>query len=149
MLEMSFAPNVIPVSHELKKALAKTANEHITLSETQKPTSFNHFTFNFKDSTYDPDAGGFRPIEISITKDFDGNWQIDYITEFAYFGTYYPELERSIDFDFFNGAWFTPHSGWLGLTSRSKDAKELFALWEENFLCYLDMGCYDLVKVHS
>ena len=64
---------------------------------------------------------------------------IAYITDFAFVGNQYPELTKELDFDFLRGEWFTIY---LGRYSSIKDdgaTKELYSLWEGNFLVYADM----------
>ncbi|HIF9225631.1 TPA: DUF2787 family protein [Photobacterium damselae] len=83
-----------------------------------------------------------------LNQQSSGEWNIEYITEFAYFGNYYPELEKSIDFDITNNCWFTSHSGWLSFKTHQQDVNELYQVWEGNFLAYVDMDAYDQIKVN-
>ncbi|WP_439789933.1 DUF2787 family protein [Photobacterium leiognathi] len=41
----------------------------------------------FRDTSYNAENGRFRPIEIAIIQQSSGEWNIEYITEFAYFGS--------------------------------------------------------------
>ncbi|PSV24149.1 DUF2787 domain-containing protein [Photobacterium kishitanii] len=147
MSVISFTPTLLPVSNKLKSLLNQTLCDYLTQATQLNQQSADRYTFNFRDTSYDAENGGFRPVEIAINQQSSGEWNIEYITEFAYFGNYYPELERSIDFDISNNCWFTSYSGWLSLKTHQQDAKELYQLWEGNFLAYVDMDAYDQIKV--
>ena len=140
--DLCFLKTVLPISTKLKKLLSSKINQY---TESNPPAE--HYTLNFKDTSYDAESGGFRPIEISISKYSDVDWNIDYITEFAYFGHYYPELERSIDFDIINQSWFIPNKGFMPLETTINDAKSLYLLWESNFIEYVKIDCYDKITV--
>lgn len=60
-------------------------------------------------------------------------------------GNYYPELERCIDFDFGNQVVFTVATGWQSI--RSEGIDELYKMWEQNFLHYIDINCFDEIVV--
>ncbi|MEC6832293.1 DUF2787 domain-containing protein [Photobacterium toruni] len=148
MSVISFTPTLLPISNKLKSLLNQTLCNYHTQAIQLNRQSAKRYTFNFRDTSYDAENGGFRPIEIAINQQSSDEWSIEYITEFAYFGNYYPELERSIDFDITNNCWFTSHSGWLSLKTNQQDANELYQLWEGNFLAYVDMEAYDQIKVN-
>ena len=98
--------------------------------------------FNFRDKTYSADAGGFHPVEISICQPSTGEWCVEYITDFAYMGSYYPELERNLDFDFRARQCFASYHGWFSMKD-NREAIELYQLWESNFLAYVEMEAFD------
>lgn len=50
----------------------------------------------FKDLSYSAEKGGYHPVEIRLILRND-EWYFDYITDFSYMGTVYPELEKEID----------------------------------------------------
>ncbi|HIF9421904.1 TPA: DUF2787 domain-containing protein [Photobacterium damselae] len=147
MSAIPFTPTLLPVSNKLKSLLNQALCNYLTQAIQLNQQSSDRYTFNFRDTSYDAENGGFRPVEIAISQQPSGEWNIEYITEFAYFSSYYPELERSIDFDISNNSWFTSHSGWLSFKTHQKDVKELYQLWEGNFLAYVDMDAYDQIKV--
>ncbi|PSV56917.1 DUF2787 domain-containing protein [Photobacterium sp. GB-3] len=149
MSVISFIPTLLPISNKLKSLLSQTLCVYLTQALPLNKQSAERYTFNFRDTSYDAQNGGFRPIEIAIHQQSSAKWCIEYITEFAYFGSYYPELERSMDFDISNNCWFTSHSGWLSFKSHQQDAKELYQLWERNFLAYVNMESYDKIEVNS
>lgn len=147
MAVISFTPTLLPVSNKLKSLLNQALYDYLTQTTQLNRQSADRYTFNFRDASYDAENGGFRPVEIAISQQSSGEWNIEYITEFAYFRSYYPELERSMDFDISNNSWFTSHSGWLSLKTHQQDAKELYQLWEGNFIAYVEMEAYDQIKV--
>ncbi|WP_043529474.1 DUF2787 family protein [Litchfieldella xinjiangensis] len=58
-------------------------------------------TLNFNDPHYDPDAGGFHPVEIRLGKLEGQTYTIEYLTDFSYVGMGWDrELAKEIDFDF-------------------------------------------------
>ncbi|HGO5293551.1 TPA: DUF2787 domain-containing protein [Photobacterium damselae subsp. damselae] len=148
MSVISFTPTLLPISNKLKLLLSQTLCVYLTQAMQLNQQSAERYTFNFRDTSYNAENGGFRPVEITINQQSSGEWNIEYITEFAYFGNYYPELEKSIAFDITNNCWFTSHSGWLLLKNHQKDVNELYQLWESNFLAYVDMDAYDQIKVN-
>lgn len=148
MSVISFTTTLLPISNKLKLLLSQTLCVYLTQAMQLNQQSAERYTFNFRDTSYNAENGGFRPIKIAISQQSSGEWNIEYITEFAYFGNYYPELERSMDFDITNNCWFTSHSGWLSFKTHQQDVNELYQVWEGNFLAYVDMDAYDQIKVN-
>jgi len=142
MSSILFNPSSLSVSNTLHDLLRTKINEQ-QLAESR----CSYFIFNFRDSSYSAEQGGYHPVEIAITQSDDGNWIIEYITDFAYVGSQYPELERCLDFDFSDQAFFAQYSGWKPIKG-SAAAIELYRLWEENFLCYVDMDAYDDISLN-
>ncbi|HCH3385724.1 TPA: DUF2787 domain-containing protein [Vibrio parahaemolyticus] len=101
-------------------------------------------TLNFRDSTYSPTEGGYHPVEIGLHK-FGEHWQLDYITDFTYVGNPYPELEKEIDFNFVDEVVYVIFSGDFPFTN--PDSIKLYEIWENNFTCYVEMGCFDEIEV--
>ncbi|MFC0227949.1 DUF2787 family protein [Serratia aquatilis] len=99
------------------------------LEKYRKPV--DELILNFRSPDYSPE-GGYRPVEIRLFGD-----TLDYVTEFAYFGLY-PELEKSLDFDFGQGAGFQPFTGYSDIRRYG----ELFQLWQKNFIAYYRAGVY-------
>lgn len=96
---------------------------------------------HFRDPTYSAETGGFHPVEICI----GATGRIEYITDFAFVGRGpYAELVKEIDFDFSLGLLqhfsreFPIHAG-----------RELFAVWQENFVAYHRMGAYSVTAEPS
>ncbi len=144
MPKLSFIPAVLPISNKLHTILnneyAKQLKVNYSLSTSR------YLVFNFRDKSYSAEEGGYHPVEIAICIQPNEQWSIEYITDFAYMGSYYPELERNLDFDFRAGQFFAAYRGWLPMKS-SRDARELYQLWEQNFLAYLDIDAFDEIEV--
>ncbi|ENH0543568.1 DUF2787 domain-containing protein [Vibrio sp. M260112] len=144
MSKLNFTASTLPVSKKLHKLLSEQFTAHL-LSDKALTTS-RYLVFNFRDKSYSAQEGGFHPVEIAICQTSTEEWSIEYITDFAYMGNYYPELERNLDFDFRVGQFFVAYRGWLPM-QYSRDAKDLYRLWECNFLAYVYTGAYNEVAV--
>ncbi|WP_210473328.1 DUF2787 domain-containing protein [Vibrio crassostreae] len=144
MSKLNFTASLLSVSKKLHKLLSEQLTAHL-LSNEALATS-RYLVFNFRDKSYSADEGGFHPVEMAICQTSTGEWSIEYITDFAYMGSYYPELERNLDFDFRVGQFFVAYQGWLPMQG-SRDAKELYQLWEISFLAYVDMDSYNEITV--
>ncbi|MEH0676175.1 DUF2787 domain-containing protein [Vibrio scophthalmi] len=144
MSNLTFTASLLPVSKKLQKLLSEQLTAHLLSNEAL--TTSRYLVFNFRDKSYSADEGGFHPVEMAICQTSTGEWSIEYITDFAYMGNYYPELERNLDFDFRVGQFFVAYQGWLPMQG-SPDAKELYQLWESSFLAYVDMDSYNEITV--
>ncbi|EIZ1551712.1 DUF2787 domain-containing protein [Vibrio parahaemolyticus] len=144
MSKLNFTASLLPVSKKLHKLLSDQLTDHLLSNEAL--TTSRYLVFNFRDKTYSADEGGFHPVEMAICHTSTGEWSIEYITDFAYMGNHYPELERNLDFDFRVGQFFVAYRGWLPIQS-NRDAKELYQLWESNFLAYVDTDAYNDITV--
>ncbi|MGD8111325.1 DUF2787 domain-containing protein [Vibrio sp. TRT 17S01] len=144
MSQLTFTASTLPVSRTLHKLLGTLFTTHLLNNEALATSRY--LVFNFRDKTYSADDGGFHPVEIAICHTSTGEWSIEYITDFAYMGNHYPELERNLDFDFRVGQFFVAYRGWLSMRG-SRDAKELYQLWESSFLAYVDMDSYNEITV--
>ncbi|QLE30256.1 DUF2787 domain-containing protein [Vibrio parahaemolyticus] len=144
MSKLSFTASRLPVSKQLHTLLSEQLTVHLLTNEAL--TTSRYLVFNFRDKSYSAEEGGFHPVEIGICHTSTGEWSIEYITDFAYMGNHYPELERNLDFDFRVGQFFVAYRGWLPMQG-SPDAKELYQLWECNFLAYVDTDAYNEIAV--
>ncbi|GAA5648352.1 DUF2787 domain-containing protein [Vibrio proteolyticus] len=144
MSQLTFTASTLPVSSTLHSLLSEQLTGHLLSNETLATSRY--LVFNFRDKSYSADEGGFHPVEMAICHTSTGEWSIEYITDFAYMGNYYPELERNLDFDFRVGQFFVAYRGWLPMQG-SRDAKELYQLWENNFLAYVHMDAYNEIAV--
>ncbi|EGQ7810729.1 DUF2787 domain-containing protein [Vibrio parahaemolyticus] len=134
-----------PVSDLLTTRLVETLANQITLNETLADAlvSCRTIVFNFRDKSYSAEQGGFHPVEICLVKHSSGDWHYQYVTDFAYMGNYYPELEKALDFDFESHGAYS-----CGIPERTEQgAHELYQLWERNFLAYVEMDVYDDIRV--
>ncbi|HGZ6495463.1 DUF2787 domain-containing protein [Vibrio parahaemolyticus] len=130
---------LLPVSIDLQDALNRV------ISKSGKWTSMiQSVVFNFRDSSYSSEHGGFHPIEIRLVRCND-QWIFDYITDFAYCGGPYPELVKEVDFNFSSGTASFSYVPELPITS--SEVMEFYSMWESNFLSYVEMGVFDEIKV--
>ncbi len=84
--------------------------------------------------------GGVHPVEIRLVRGLD-DWLFDYVTDFSYQGIGdYAELGKELDFNFLDGE----HTmlGWGPL--RLAEARDLFALWQRNFIAYCGLECFSV-----
>ena len=132
-----------PVSQKLKSLLKSKIETFWKQNPTKRECE--SLTINFRDATYSAEAGGHHPVEIMLLKEQENQYQIQYLTDFAYMGNVYPELERNVDFDIANGQAFIAPMGWQSY--HDKSIVEFYSLWESNFLAYLQMGAYDEIKI--
>lgn len=144
MSDILFNASSLPVSKSLHSLLSRILIEK--LDEEERIATNTYLVFNFRDSSYNAEAGGFHPVEIAIAQSSDGRWNIEYATDFAYVGSAYPELERCLDFVFRDQSFYAQPSGWAPMKGNIS-AIELYQLWESNFLTYADMEVYDQVSV--
>lgn len=138
-LPITFISKPLTTSKKLHKAL------HKQLMGQSELLASSSLTLNFRDKSYSSEDGGYHPVEIALHKTASDSWTIQYITDFAFFGGYYPELDRDVDFDISNGTAFISGMGWIDINRR--DIKDFYRTWESNFLSYLDMDCFDEIKV--
>ena len=97
-------------------------------------------TFNFRSPTYSSEQGGAHPVEIRLIRGLDG-WLFDYVTDFSYQGLGQDaELCKELDFNFLDGE----HTmlGWGPL--RLAEVRELFDIWQSNFIAYCRLECFSV-----
>ncbi|MGL5093581.1 MAG: DUF2787 family protein [Aeromonas sobria] len=95
-------------------------------------------TFNFRSPTYSPEQGGAHPVEIRLIRGLDG-WLFDYVTDFSYQGLGQDaELCKELDFNLSCDEHYL--QGWGPLPG--VEARELFALWQSNFIAYGQLGYF-------
>lgn len=136
----------LPISDKLQDLLNNNFQRQLANNELIARTTY--LVFNFRDSSYSSEAGGFHPVEIAMTQISSGLWNVEYITDFAYVGNVYPELARCLDFDFRDQAFFTEFVGWSPIKG-NYSAVEMFELWQDNFLNYIDMEAFDSISITS
>jgi hypothetical protein len=94
------------------------------------------FILNFRDPDYSAESGGYHPIEIAVDK----HSRIQYITEFAYFGSGpFAELDREIDFDFSRRVF--QH---MGREFPIERGASLFSIWQANFCEYVERQVFEV-----
>ena len=123
----------LPVSKRLIDAL-------IDLIKPVKEPMAEFVTVNFRDPNYSAEHGGYHPVEIMITGR-SGRYDLCYITDFCYVGIGdYAELVKALDFEFIAGT-FQDTTGYYPI----EVAREIYPIWEDNFLTYwLEMGVFDI-----
>ncbi|MER0369793.1 DUF2787 domain-containing protein [Vibrio vulnificus] len=130
---------LLPVSVDLQDTLSRV------LTESGKWTPMiQSMVFNFRDTTYSVEDGGWHPVEVRLVRLYD-QWIFDYITDFAYCGGPYPELVKEVDFNFSSGTVGFSYVPELPITS--SEVMEFYSLWESNFLSYVEMDVFDEIKV--
>ncbi len=144
MPKLTFNPALLSISSKLLELLNQVYTKQLE-SNADLPTS-NYLVFSFRDTSYSADAGGFHPVEIAICRTADNTWSIEYITDFAYMGNHYPELERNLDFDFRTKQFFVSYQGWKPMKEQQAP-RDLYQLWESNFLTFVDIDAFDEIKV--
>ena len=97
-------------------------------------------TFNFRNPGYSAEQGGVHPVEIRLVRGLN-DWLFDYVTDFSYQGLGQDaELCKELDFNFLD----EEHSmlGWGPL--RLAEARELFDIWQSNFIAYCRLECFSI-----
>ncbi|PSV56471.1 DUF2787 domain-containing protein [Photobacterium sp. GB-3] len=130
---------LLPVTVDLQQKL-----QHIATHHDLPITSTSALTFNFRDTGYSAESGGWHPVEIRIEQE-NGQWHFSYITDFSYVGHPYPELAKEVDFDFDSGIASFLFMKQVPISS--DDVMDFYQVWEMNFLAYVDMEVFDEIKV--
>ncbi len=105
-----------------------------------KPHAVNSVILNFRSPSYSPEEGGYHPVEIRLVKS-DNLWLFDYITDFTYVGfSPMAELTKEIDFCFDTGDAYHLYIGKISI----EEGKNLFKLWQSNFVSYWQMKVFDV-----
>ncbi|WP_417228248.1 DUF2787 family protein [Amphritea sp.] len=128
----------VPVSPELTQLLVDATETHLRVRG--KDRVINAVTINFRDPDYSAEAGGYHPVEMRI-EITEGKGVLSYITDFCYVGQgWCSELAKELDFDFESGVFYA-----LDLPRQDlANCAEFYALWQDNFLAYNQMGVFDV-----
>lgn len=108
----------------------------ISLS-SQNEVNYYGVILNFRDPQYTAENGGFHPVEIRLIRCNDG-WYFDYLTDFSFIGTVWPELEKEMDISWSQGYVWHYLMGDL----EYEEGGALFELWQRNFIQYWKMKIY-------
>ena len=125
----------LPVSQALLILLSQEAER--TELDLNRCTQL---TFNFRNPGYSTEQGGVHPVEIRLVRGLD-DWLFDYVTDFSYQGLGQDaELCKELDFNFLDGE----HTmlGWGPL--RLAEVRELFDIWQSNFIAYCRLECFSV-----
>ena len=115
----------------------------ILLNQEAAKTELNierltQLTFNFRNPGYSAEQGGVHPVEIRLVRGLD-DWLFDYVTDFSYQGLGQDaELCKEIDFNLSCDEHYLQSWGPLP----GVEARELFALWQRNFISYAQLGYF-------
>lgn len=91
---------------------------------------------NFRDPSYKAESGGFMPVEIRVT----AAGSLVYVTDFIYVGqSPFAELCKQLDFDFGLRTFQM-----MGREFPMEEGRDLFGLWQSNFIEYYRMGVYEV-----
>jgi hypothetical protein len=136
-MDIKFNQSTIKISSRLFVVLKQAIKRQAVNAEVSQ------ITFNYRDTSYSCEEGGYHPVEIALQREQEGErWSLLYITDFSYYGS---DLTKDLDFDFsadtFSGIYAPPRP----LNHRS--VKEVFNLWQDNFLSYLEFGAFDEIEV--
>ncbi|MFV7761708.1 DUF2787 domain-containing protein [Shewanella algae] len=99
----------------------------------------NLVTLNYRDPDYSAESGGYHPVEINLYRSGE-RWQLNYMTDFAYCGGPFPELEKEIDVLFQQKEVYSCFYG----KSHLSEVDGLVRLLVENFCNYVDMEVYQI-----
>lgn len=125
----------LPFEFNASAELCKFVTEHVKKDGLS--------VINLRSSSYHPENGGFRPVEIMVDKLGD-YFAIVYYTEFRYYGQgTYAELGKSNNFDFSYGSFQSEH---LGVSTMDASFGEMFSLFITNTLNYFSMVMFDDVE---
>ena len=119
------------------QALLVQLNQEVAKTELNLER-LTQLTFNFRNPGYSAEQGGVHPVEIRLIRGLDG-WLFDYITDFSYQGLGQDaELCKELDFNLSCDEHYL--QGWGPLPG--VEARELFALWQSNFISYAQLGYF-------
>jgi hypothetical protein len=128
-MQIQSAGYPLPVSQKLVTLLQRELDK-------SDLDSSSGVTFNLRDPDYSAESGGYHPVEIFV----DEQGQIQYITDFAYYGVgAFAELDREIDFDFSRNVF--QH---MGREFPIERGASLFPLWQSNFCSYVERQVFDV-----
>lgn len=135
MMTMPFhlAGMALPISPELPDLLRSVVRE-----QQLDLTNLSTLTFNFRSPSYSAETGGVHPVELRLIRGLHG-WVFDYITDFSYQGLGQDaELCKELDFNLSCDEHYL--QGWGPLPC--VEARELFTLWQSNFISYALLGYF-------
>jgi len=141
-LDINLEKIPLPVSQRLVDMINQQVVTFLPKEKMEYPLI--GIVINFKDTRYTIENGGYHPVEIGINYS-NGQYSIDYITDFAWVGGHFPELTKEVDFNLLNNALYTMFGGPFPL--ESPDTKDFYKTWESNFMDYVSSGCFDKIEV--
>jgi hypothetical protein len=124
----------LPISPAFINAIYSELSHLAEYSATQS------VILNFRDDDYSSENGGFHPVEIRLIKRNE-KWCFDYLTDFSYMGSPYPELEKEFDISWSQGYIWYYMMGDMAI----EDGGALFELWQRNFIRYWKAKVYTVI----
>lgn len=137
-MRININPCALPLSERTLTMLSDLITTNVTTD------NLDYLTCNFRDSTYSAEDGGYHPVEVALRRNGD-NWDLLYITDFAYSGGPFPELAIEVDFNFEAGKFFMAGMPPLVITHHS--VQQFFKDWLSNFIAYVKDGSFDHIRV--
>lgn len=126
----------LPISPKLPGLLRSVVRE-----QRLDLNNLSTLTFNFRSPDYSAETGGVHPVELRLIRGLHG-WVFDYITDFSYQGLGQDaELCKELDFNFSCNEHYL--RGWGPLDG--VEARELFALWQSNFIGYGQLRYFTVI----
>ncbi|EKN3392574.1 DUF2787 domain-containing protein [Yersinia enterocolitica] len=112
----------------------------ITLHLTTLPDHCKSVVLNFRDPDYSAATGGWHPVEIRLIRgEQPGIWQLDYLTDFSWQGTPWPELAKEFDVCWSQGyVWHCLFGDLLD----NRERRDFWTLWQKNFVHYCQMDVF-------
>ena len=105
-------------------------------SATIAPEIPSGYILKFRDPDYSAEHGGYHPVEVLVLP----TGVLGYVTDFAYVGCPpYAELAKELDYDFSYGVF-----GHLGRDYPIHEGRELFLLFQQNFVSYYQSGIFSV-----
>jgi hypothetical protein len=149
-MNIKFNQSIIKYCSELFVALGRFINKSVTevfcklFAVLRQPLKQSvrgdvlQVTFNYRDSSYHRELGGYNPVVLSQPEDtFNG-------TEFNSYGDSYSGRARALDFDFSSATSFVPCSQPSLIIAR---IKAIFNLWLYDFLNHLKYGVFYPIRL--
>ena len=118
--------NPIPISQQFIELLEAEINSSGIDSQ-------QGVIINFRDPDYSSTEGGYHPVEVMVS----ATGRIQYVTDFAYVGSHYPELAKELDWDLMAFVF-----GHMGRDYPIEQGKSMFKIFQKNFIHYHLQGVF-------
>lgn len=113
----------------IDKRLIRIINDAVATVEAE-----DGVTITFRDPDFTPESGGFHPVEFALNRE----GELRYVTDFCFVGSPpFCDLCKNLDFDF--SLQLFQH---YGMEHPISAGREMFALWQSNFIAYHGINAY-------
>lgn len=104
------------------------------------PSKADNAILHFRDPHYSAESGGWHPIEIRVYRtSHDAGWSLDYLTDFSWQGSAWPELAKEFDVCWSQGyVWHCLFGDLLD----NRERRDFWTLWQNNFVHYCQMDVF-------